>query len=500
MGHLQLVPCNSVGLLALTACALVSGADLPVSHVVGFDTTVLEEEYCARPVSGDGGGSAGDMNTATMSCSKLMEFVYVSRLKVKEKLETLLAAAKANEAEPAEWTSVVRKVSRGQSFLSAHMHVIAALATQRPGCFSENMRLLLTMALRRLKPLVTGQLEALWLVTQSGPDQASTVADRGRAWLSEAAGLVDADLRTLKSVLATWSEPTEDEARFFSHEADGRYSTLEALRRDTFDEFVLDRGVLRALLRHVLQTGATVADIGAGSGHYAKWLNDTGLVSAYAFDGTPEVELVTRGAVLGIDLGRPLELWQKFDWVICLEVATSIPPELTPMFLQNLDRHAGEGLILSWTQPGLRALGSPNPRSQAEVLALVKEHTGLHLSEELTAQLRAASAVPSLADSLLVLTRTTAPVVADDGTGASGAVTSGCTAEDGWIYSGNDLQMFSGVPSAAACCELCSTNAQCRFWTWSREESHKMMCWIKGTREYRINHDGFVSGESKAAA
>ncbi|CAK0817048.1 unnamed protein product, partial [Prorocentrum cordatum] len=381
MWPLRPVPRSSIGLLALAACALVSRADVPVAHVVGFDTTVLEDEYCARPVSVDGGGSAGDMNTATMSCSKLMEFVYVSRLKVKEKLEILLAAAKANETESAEWMSIARTVSRAQSFLSAHMHVVAALATQRPGCFSENMKLLLTMSLRRMKPLVTGQLESLWLVTQSGPDQAGALVERGLDWLSEAAGLVDADL-TLKSVLATWSEPSEDEARFFSHEADGRYSTLEALRRDTFDEFVLDRGLLRALLQHVLQTGATVADIGAGSGHYAKWLNDTGLVSAYAFDGTPEVELVTRGSVLGIDLSRPLGLWQKFDWVLCLEVATSIPPELTPMFLQNLDRHAGEGLVISWTQPGLRALGSPNPRSQAEVLALVKEHTGLHLSED----------------------------------------------------------------------------------------------------------------------
>jgi hypothetical protein len=301
-------------------------------------------------------------------------------------------------------------------------------------------------------------------------------------------------------VLQTWSEPAAEEARFYSHEADGRFSTMEALRRDTFEEYSLDKGLLRGIVRHVLQVDAAVADIGAGSGHYAKWLNDTGLVSAYAFDGTPDVELVTKGAVMSADLARPLELWRRFDWVICLEVAENIPAELTETFLQNLDRHAGEGLVLSWAQPGLRSLGSPNARSQGEVLSLIKQHTGLHLHEEFTARLRTSATVQSLAESLLVLTRTAPVVKLDDGTGAHAAQMSGCTAEDGWVYAGNDVQMFSNVPSAAACCELCATNAQCRFWTWSREESHRELCWIKATREYRINHAGFVSGESKSVA
>lgn len=79
------------------------------------------------------------------------------------------------------------------------------------------------------------------------------------------------------------------------------------------------------------------------------------------------------------------------------------------------------------------------------------------------------------------------------------ALASGCMAEEGWIYAGNDVQMFNGVPSAEACCELCQGNELCRFWTWSREESHKELCWIKSSREYRINHGGFVSGSRVGA-
>jgi hypothetical protein len=36
----------------------------------------------------------------------------------------------------------------------------------------------------------------------------------------------------------------------------------------------------------------TVGDLGAGGGHYSTWLNETGLVRAYAFDGIPEIEEV----------------------------------------------------------------------------------------------------------------------------------------------------------------------------------------------------------------
>lgn len=135
---------------------------------------------------------------------------------------------------------------------------------------------------------------------------------------------------------------------------------------------------------------------------------------------------------------------------------------------------------------------------EAEALKLVQENTALYVDEDLTNKLRAASSVSHLGESLLVFLRTPRTQTPNDVASASATtVAAGCTAEDGWIYAGNDVQMFSNVPTAAACCDLCSGNERCRFWTWSREDSHKDMCWIKATREYRINHDGFVSGYRK---
>jgi 2-polyprenyl-3-methyl-5-hydroxy-6-metoxy-1,4-benzoquinol methylase len=383
--------------------------------------------------------------------------------------------------------------------MSAHTHFLAAISSQRTECFSEHVRLLLIVNLRRMRALTTGQVKQLWMVSQNGTEEIDELVAHTKQWMGEAADLLDADLRTMRTVLRAWHPPTPEEARFYSHEADGRFSTMEALRRDTFDEWQLDKGLLRGLLRHVLPVDAVVADFGAGSGHYASWLNDTGLVTAHAFDGSPDIELVTKSAVMSADLGKPIRLWRKFDWSLCLEVAEHIPPELTERFLRNLDEHTEHGLILSWARPGLQGLGNANPRSEGEVLSYIKEYTSLQPDPVLTHNLRLASAVPYLAETLLVLVRNLQPsqgtCAPGDSTCSAGSVAKEpCGTEEGWIFAGNDEQMFPNVPDAASCCELCRSHDKCRFWTWSREDSHKELCWIKSTREYRINHDGFVSG------
>lgn len=45
----------------------------------------------------------------------------------------------------------------------------------------------------------------------------------------------------------------------------------------TLQEYQLDKGLLQGMLR-MFSLDSVVADFGAGSGQYAKWLNDTGPV------------------------------------------------------------------------------------------------------------------------------------------------------------------------------------------------------------------------------
>merc|ERR1712190_710675 len=106
-----------------------------------------------------------------MDCGRLMEFIYISRLKVWESFEKPKKDAGDKTAAPLPWTAALRYASTGTSFFSAHAHVIAAIASQRAECFSEHVRLLLIVNLRRTKALETSHVKLLWLMGQDGPEK-----------------------------------------------------------------------------------------------------------------------------------------------------------------------------------------------------------------------------------------------------------------------------------------------------------------------------------------
>merc|ERR1740123_2580754 len=87
--------------------------------------------------------------------------------------------------------------------------------------------------------------------------------------------------------------------RLHHQDEQGSFVTYEFLRRKVFGQWAIDRGLLRGLLRHVWQPDyssdnpMSVADFGAGGGHYSVWLNETGLVEAFAFDGTHGASVLT---------------------------------------------------------------------------------------------------------------------------------------------------------------------------------------------------------------
>eukprot|EP00913_Durusdinium_trenchii_P027867 g26129.t1 len=94
---------------------------------------------------------------------------------------------------------------------------------------------------------------------------------------------------------------------------EGVYSSFEFLRRQTFNGWGLDKGLMRGFLRYCLKPGS-VGDFGAGGGQYSAWLNDTGLVEALAFDTTLSVADITGGAVQEVDLMKPdLDLRRQFE-------------------------------------------------------------------------------------------------------------------------------------------------------------------------------------------
>ncbi|XP_053392392.1 uncharacterized protein LOC128555063 [Mercenaria mercenaria] len=116
--------------------------------------------------------------------------------------------------------------------------------------------------------------------------------------------------------------------------------------------------LLAILLKH-----KHVASFGDGPGRYKQLLLDTGLLKGYdAYDGAPFSEETSEGRVKYLDLTLPQYGLPLYDWIMSLEVAEHIPQEFESIYLDNIVRHAKEGVILSWAKPGQGGFSHVNTR------------------------------------------------------------------------------------------------------------------------------------------
>ena len=53
-----------------------------------------------------------------------------------------------------------------------------------------------------------------------------------------------------------------------------------------------------------------------------------------------------------LDLTLPQYWLPRYDWVLSLEVLEHIPSDFETTVLDNIDRAAGHGVVLSWAVPG----------------------------------------------------------------------------------------------------------------------------------------------------
>ena len=97
----------------------------------------------------------------------------------------------------------------------------------------------------------------------------------------------------------------------------------------------------------------TVSSFGDGPGTYKEIIDELNQLKVYdAFDGSPYTETNTNGRVKFLDLSVPIYHLDKYDWVISIEVAEHIPKEFENIYLNNLVKHAKEGIIISWASEG----------------------------------------------------------------------------------------------------------------------------------------------------
>jgi len=113
----------------------------------------------------------------------------------------------------------------------------------------------------------------------------------------------------------------------------------------------------------VLFTGKYVGSFGDGPGRYKQKLLASGKVSGYdAYDGAPFCDTTSEGRVKFLDLTLPQFGLPIYDWAMSLEVAEHIPAQFESVYIDNVVRHAREGVLISWARPGQGGYSHVNNR------------------------------------------------------------------------------------------------------------------------------------------
>jgi len=225
-----------------------------------------------------------------------------------------------------------------------------------------------------------------------------------REWFDQFVASVFQGLQSIKTLSV---DLTEGATRMHHQDEQGSFVTYEFLRRKAFGQWAIDKGLLRGLIRHVWQPPVghaepvSLGDFGAGGGHYSTWLNETGLVQAYAFDGTHQAAELTGGVVQELNLVKEMQLWRAFDWVMCLEVGEHVPKQFSSALLQNLRRHARRGLVMSWSDDW-EGIGHVNCLSRDEFVAFVQAETGFVLDAQATEAVKAGCEIDYIARTIAV--------------------------------------------------------------------------------------------------
>ncbi|XP_045598254.1 uncharacterized protein [Procambarus clarkii] len=180
---------------------------------------------------------------------------------------------------------------------------------------------------------------------------------------------------------------------------------------------------------------STVADLGAGLGHYGRCflrmtegilthpnlgevevinnaykhhMREAGLLdvprvikSWNGWDGAANIGEFTNGRIASADLSSPATLGGPFDWVMSLEVGEHIPESGEKNFLDNLVKHACVGVVLSWAVPGQGGHSHVNCRSN-EYVRREMAARGLESDKFVEARLRAIVDLPHFKNTIMV--------------------------------------------------------------------------------------------------
>ncbi|KAF4717364.1 hypothetical protein FOZ62_002084, partial [Perkinsus olseni] len=209
----------------LLICSAVSAADAP------------DINFCNSSEASDVSSSGGLLDPASITCKEMLQFWYLSKNASLTEYRQMYAALSSGDSTP----NVNYLVSRTASIMQAQAHMLSAIILEKPQCMTEQLKLVLASGLRRLKTLMESRWKHLWYAHDLSQQFQSASSD----FLLAAIALTEMELDAVGSLMEDWDEGHVADTKYYSHEHDGRYSTLEYLRRYTFESIHdLDKGVL----------------------------------------------------------------------------------------------------------------------------------------------------------------------------------------------------------------------------------------------------------------
>ena len=105
-----------------------------------------------------------------------------------------------------------------------------------------------------------------------------------------------------------------------------------------------------------------------------------------------------------LDLTLPQYWLPRYDWVLSMEVLEHIPAQYETVVLDNIDRAAGHGVVLSWAVIGQGGFRHINNRSPAYVNQTMY-HRGFILDQKASDVLRKRASVSWLKNNVRVYIR-----------------------------------------------------------------------------------------------
>ncbi|MGL4348609.1 MAG: methyltransferase domain-containing protein [Chlamydiales bacterium] len=171
--------------------------------------------------------------------------------------------------------------------------------------------------------------------------------------------------------------------------------------KEIIDQHKFDLDLAEALSKFFISEKAkTIVDFGCGIGDYVKYLRSVDL-DCKGYDGNPDTYELTGGIANIIDLSQPFDLDRCFDWVLCLEVGEHLPQCYESIFIENLDKHNTQGIVLSWAVKGQGGFGHFNEQNN-DFIKNIMLNLGYSNDELSEKTLRENSSLPWFKNTIMV--------------------------------------------------------------------------------------------------